>query len=108
MYKYTVFIYSIPHSRTSNLLFLYNFSLGITTEQTYMYMHSIELTLFCSDVIILKDKILEILKGVYIHISIPNSNSIKIKTVGMTISSLDSWLVTLCLRKRFPIRPLIP
>lgn len=58
-------------------------------------MHSIELTLFCSDVIILKYKILEILKGVYVHISIPNSNSIKIKTVGMTISSLDSWLVTL-------------
>lgn len=105
MYEYTVFIYSFPHSRTSNLpfqshgSFLYNFSLGITTEQTYMYMHSIELTLFCTDVIILKYKILEILKGVYVHISIPNSNSIKIKTVGMTISSLDSWLVTLCLRK---------
>lgn len=64
-----------------------------------MYMHSFELTLFCSDIIILNDKILEILKGVYVHISMPKNNSINIKTVGMAISGLDTWSVSLYLRE---------
>lgn len=61
-----------------------------------MHRHSIELILFYSDVIILDDKILEILKGVYVHTSIPKSNSLNIETVGMAISGLDTWSVILC------------